>query len=1209
MHTKPLEGFEFDQPDGPWLDRVRKALEAHRQRQTADGAPAGEAEGSTLSGSRLGHYELISELGAGGMGTVWLARRADGLFERKVAIKFIKRGMDTAAVIRRFHTERHLLGALIHPHIARLYDGGSTPDGLPFLVMEHVEGQPILEYCESRGLGVEERLQLFRSVCLAVDHAHRNLILHRDIKPSNILIAADGTPKLLDFGIAKLLDDEAADGAPTATDVQALTPRYASPEQVKGERLTTAADAYSLGVVLYELLTGRPTYELKFGSRAEVERAVLGQEPVSPSVAASQREDLSAAQRSRLSRRLRGALDTIVLTALQKEPSRRYPSAERLAEDIRRHLEGLPPLARRTGAVRRLVHALRRNRVAVVSTVIGSTAALLATAGVLGYWFLAPRWAEEHLRTAHLSLLNPAQGNTVWSATFHRGEGLGRENRPRGDTEALRTALAHYDRALIFHTGDEHTRQERDTVLLALLLAESAGVAPDVPDRLSATAPLTCSYATSWALEGRMPDLTDAQLDVASARDLRCLGLLTMLSLGTTDALRAWSRLGELEADPLIEALMGVLHLSVEQPARAYPRLLSAYRQYPECGFLCVYLADAALDCGDVALAGALLDRARLLAMQDDVLGLDRVQMRYYLAAGEDDKAAALIASKPLLKHNPVAAVQYARHQFSHGDQLEALEVLAYWCVWPVNWGLKFSPYAVNREYVTLTQQWWMGLDQAQRAEVMHRAMSQSASDHRGLFRIMHEYEKCTRRLESVYARQHPLAAGVSLLDCGELGTSMHRELLDWHRRLEISNAHRWWQYASYPPELRRMQVDAWLAPGGGTSADRIQERYESWRREQGLDVASPVTKLLPSPAGAHEPWGDVHLAGDHAMIRSAHSIATFQRTPGGWRREASLAAPPDTTFVRLELDQHRALAVCRTAAAAGGNPARLLTFERDRALSRWVLRSDESLAGAGTAGFASADGILVVAGVGELDGERPGSVMVLRWEEESARWTPVQTIDDWSDQPAGVSFLSPAMSGDVFAVATNCMQEQACDGTVHVFRQDAGTGRWLREAQLVAPKESPDTHWGSIAVERDAIVASRGDSARYDVLVYRHDPTSGRWDLEQRLAERLPPSVRWLGYHSLDIDSDRVTAAAGTEVDFLDWHSDVHVFEYDRRLMTWTWSGTARPADRGFGDLYGQHALSGNTLIVGASGHDAAGINAGAAYIFELPQDLIKKP
>ncbi|MHC5006208.1 MAG: serine/threonine protein kinase, partial [Planctomycetota bacterium] len=262
-------------------------------------------------GARIGHYQLLERIAVGGMGTVWLAERADRHFEQKVAVKLIKRGMDTEDILRRFRTERQVLAGLQHPNIARLLDGGATSDGRPYLVMEFIEGRPIDTHCEARGLSLRQRIELFIKVCHGVQVAHRNLVIHRDLKPSNILVTEDGEPKLLDFGIAKVLSDEGM--AVTATGLRVMTPLYASPEQIRGDRITTAGDVYGLGVILYELIVGRSPYQLTTQSRSEIERAVLRQEPTRPSTVVGRQT-------------VAGDLDTIVLKALSKEPEARYGS-------------------------------------------------------------------------------------------------------------------------------------------------------------------------------------------------------------------------------------------------------------------------------------------------------------------------------------------------------------------------------------------------------------------------------------------------------------------------------------------------------------------------------------------------------------------------------------------------------------------------------------------------------------------------------------------------------------------------------------------------------------------------------------------------------------------------------------------------------------------------------------------------------------------
>ena len=319
-------------------------------------------------GRAIGPYKLVRLLDRGGMGTVYLAQRED--FEQRVALKLIRRGLDVDDVfVRRFHNERQILARLEHPGIARLLDGGTTADQLPYFVMEMVEGEPIDRYCSARRLAVGARLRLFRKVCSAVQFAHQNLVIHRDLKPANILIAAGGQPKLLDFGIAKLLDDGlTARPLHTAPGQSPMTFRYASPEQIRIEPITTASDIYSLGVLLYELLTGLFPYHVDSDRSDEVARAICEREPDRPSTAVrlwAQPGDDSAADAGKLGRRLAGDLDSIVLKALRKEPQERYSSVEQLSADIRRHLLGEPVLARAGTFTYRAGKFLRRNRTAL----------------------------------------------------------------------------------------------------------------------------------------------------------------------------------------------------------------------------------------------------------------------------------------------------------------------------------------------------------------------------------------------------------------------------------------------------------------------------------------------------------------------------------------------------------------------------------------------------------------------------------------------------------------------------------------------------------------------------------------------------------------------------------------------------------------------------------------------------------------------------
>jgi serine/threonine-protein kinase len=298
---------------------------------------------ASLVGRRIGHYRVEAKLGEGGMSTVYLAVRADDAYQQKVALKVLGYGRDRSDLSARFRAERQILASLDHPGIARLLDGGTTEEGRPYLVMEYIEGEAVDRYCDQQHLGIDARVDLFRQVCAAVQYAHQNLVVHRDIKPSNILVSADGVPRLLDFGIAKLLEGAEVPGAveATMTGLRLMTPQYASPEQVEGGAITTATDVYSLGVLLYVLLTGHLPYRLSGTSSDALQRAVVEQDPDRPSTAVGARS-----QRSHpLRRKLRGDLDNIVLMALRKEPDRRYASVALFSEDLRRYRERLPVAA------------------------------------------------------------------------------------------------------------------------------------------------------------------------------------------------------------------------------------------------------------------------------------------------------------------------------------------------------------------------------------------------------------------------------------------------------------------------------------------------------------------------------------------------------------------------------------------------------------------------------------------------------------------------------------------------------------------------------------------------------------------------------------------------------------------------------------------------------------------------------------------------
>ncbi len=399
---------------------VKKLIEANDEAEDFIVEPAlvdiglvEEDEVDFYVGKQIDSYKILQEIGHGGMGTVYLASRADESFDKKVAIKLIKRGMDTSSVLKRFMMERQILAQLEHPNIALLLDGGTTEDGLPYFVMEYVEGLPVTRFCALHQFSIEERLKIFQSICSAVAYAHQNLVVHRDLKPSNILVTEDGTPKLLDFGIAKLLNPDWSlnTAEATATMFRAMTPEYASPEQLRGLPITTTSDVYSLGVVLYELLTGTRPFKFESLQPEEVAKIVFTTEPIRPSSVAfsplsfvlspssvelnqttlpytqitnnkgqkTKNEGENPKSKIQNLKSLRGDLDNIILKALRKEPERRYQSVQEFAEDIRRHLVGLPVNAMADTSFYRLNKFVKRHYVGVFTSLFVTLILLSAT--------------------------------------------------------------------------------------------------------------------------------------------------------------------------------------------------------------------------------------------------------------------------------------------------------------------------------------------------------------------------------------------------------------------------------------------------------------------------------------------------------------------------------------------------------------------------------------------------------------------------------------------------------------------------------------------------------------------------------------------------------------------------------------------------------------------------------------------------------------
>jgi serine/threonine-protein kinase len=495
------EGFLTEHTAGD--DELRAAVEgllaaAEDSQELAPGGGLGGALGEDLMrrhedaqgmavGSRIGPYRILGELGRGGMAVVYRAERVEGGFEQKVAVKLLRRGIDTDEILRRFVQERQILATLEHPAIARLLDGGVTADGLPYFAMELVAGLPIDQYCTRGELSLERRLELFLKVCRAVEHAHQRLVVHRDLKPSNVLVTADGQVKLLDFGISKMLASEPDRyAAPTTrTQVRLLTPEYASPEQVRGEPVTTATDAYQLGLMLYELLTERRPFKLVGRSPAQVEEAICHQPPEAPSTAVTRvlkgpvtGEAAGGLERHSWARRLRGDLDNIVLMALRKEPERRYPSVGAMAQDIERFLEGRPVTARPSSLGYRASKFIHRHRwvMAAVALVL-----VLITALVSWYSLSLARERDRARREARkasevvtflsgiLGSADPmASGSGDLTSRGLLDEGMERMERDLADQPEIRAELLSRAGEIYRNLGiyDEAERRLRESLVL-----------------------------------------------------------------------------------------------------------------------------------------------------------------------------------------------------------------------------------------------------------------------------------------------------------------------------------------------------------------------------------------------------------------------------------------------------------------------------------------------------------------------------------------------------------------------------------------------------------------------------------------------------------------------------------------------------------------------------------------------------------------------
>lgn len=478
---------------------------------------------SMRPGARIGSYRVIREIGRGGMGTVFLAERADDEYRQQVAVKIVHDAR-SPEILNWFRDERQILATLDHPNIARLMDGGTTLDGLPYLVMEYVEGVPLDEYCTANQPDLSQRLRLFRQICSAVAYAHRSLVVHRDLKPRNILVA-NGVPKLLDFGIAKLMDPRAEESSSAArsgpnTGLALLTPEYASPEQVRCEPVTTATDVYALGVILYTLLTDRSPYRLESNAAHELAAAICEQEPVRPS---------ASAQRRPLRRQLSGDLDTLVLTALKKDPRARYATAAQLGDDVDRYLDGRPLTARDDSVAYRTGKFLSRHKV-------GAAAALLILLALVG-GLAATLWQvrQTELQRARAQRLFDEVRTLASSLIFEVHDGI--ENLPGAIATrqlVVKRALEYFDRLAAEETDNPALQREIASAYDRLASLLGRPYSANLGDSKAALATYRKAFVIREALAGRSND-RQTRLDLWSS--YLNIGSLLAETAATGDAL------------------------------------------------------------------------------------------------------------------------------------------------------------------------------------------------------------------------------------------------------------------------------------------------------------------------------------------------------------------------------------------------------------------------------------------------------------------------------------------------------------------------------------------------------------------------------------------------------------------------------------------------------------------------------------------------